>query len=562
MKRFTLAAALVATVAMVGAAHATTVTWVGGNGTWYVGTGVWATTGGNVGDGSATGEFGRDSGWRSTEGTSSAEAVIDGAGSVVYYNGDTAGDLRWRANSNAEGAGITVSGGATFNMDTTVYEDGAWMQFDSSHFTVSGAGSLFNRYNTPNLSTGAALNGGAMIFGSWKGYSDPAGQDIDVNIADGGEIRNKGQTWFGAYGDEDLLNASLNISGASKFSNDGALENGVSNDDSAGVGNEGEFNFVYSPANLTDSHQHDYSWDFSGHGGNVTLGEEGVRAQVNQGGWTSGQVTYQELWDGINGNATLAGLATPLTNDDILHSGGLNKADNGTTNGTDAFGDYFAVAGSSGSAGYKLTSITGAVAGGSNPGDINGDLATDAADFGTLAGAFGGVGGTVADGDINVGGGGDGFVDAADIGIMFGGWTGDHPPAGPNSATGHYDPATGEIEVDVNGVVNWYVENVGSASMTGDAPAGLPQAPGLVTDNDTRVGESAFAPFAYSQNLGNIAAAGLPDAGTLTIFWNASLGGALQSAPLNYIAIPEPTSLALAGLALCGVMATRRRRLA
>ena len=552
MKRFSMAVALVAAVAMAGAAHATTVTWVGGNGTWYVGTGVWSTTGG--GTGSASSEFGRDSGWRSTEGTSSAAAVIDGAGSTVYYNGDVVGDFRWRANSNAEGGSVTVSGGATFNMETDVFTDGAWMQFDSERFTVTGAGSLFNRFNTATLSTSEGLNGGAFIFGSWKGYADPSGQNIDVEALDGGEIRNKGQTWFGAYGDEDLLNATLTIGSNAKFSNDGALENGVSNDDSAGAGNEGEFNFIYTAPDTAGPHAHNYKWNFTGDGGVIDLGVEGIRVQVQDGtgAWTSTAVTYEDLWDGV---------ATGLTSDDaILHHDGNNS-----NNSSAVFDDYFVVSGGS-LGGSQLESIAGALSGGAAQGDINNDGGTDAADFGILAGNFGTAGPhSTQDGDINwtaaSGSGGDELVDAADAGVMFGGWTGDAPPAGAGEATATYNPYTGQIEVSVNGVVNWYVENVGSSIMTGAAPSGLPGGGGLVTDNDTRIGETAFAPFAYDVDLGNVAATGYGGAvDTLKIFWNASLGGALQSAAV--VIVPEPTSLALAGLAVCGVLATRRRRLA
>jgi hypothetical protein len=96
--------------------------------------------------------------------------------------------------------------------------------------------------------------------------------------------------------------------------------------------------------------------------------------------------------------------------------------------------------------------------------------------------------------------------------------------------------------------------------MTGDAPVGLPGAAGLVTDNDTRIGESNFAQFSYDADLGPVAASGLSDIGTLNIFWNATLGGALQSAGRS--CIPEPSTMILAGMGICGLLAGRRRRVA
>lgn len=109
------------------------------------------------------------------------------------------------------------------------------------------------------------------------------------------------------------------------------------------------------------------------------------------------------------------------------------------------------------------------------------------------------------------------------------------------------------------GVNNWFIEHLGHASMTGDPPLGLPlMIPGLATDNDTRIGESGFAvASATDHNLGSVAALDIPNDGTFLIFWNAGLGAALQSAAVVFV--PEPTTLALAALGLCGVLATRRR---
>lgn len=102
--------------------------------------------------------------------------------------------------------------------------------------------------------------------------------------------------------------------------------------------------------------------------------------------------------------------------------------------------------------------------------------------------------------------------------------------------TASYVTGTGEISVDVDNVVNWYVEQVGGTAMTGPAAGTdtLPLAAGLVTDNDTRIGESAFAPFSYITSLGAVAATGLPDDGTLRVFWNDFLGAPLADAAISF----------------------------
>ena len=55
------------------------------------------------------------------------------------------------------------------------------------------------------------------------------------------------------------------------------------------------------------------------------------------------------------------------------------------------------------------------------------------------------------------------------------------------------EAGTSTLDRDIvihGGVNNWYVEQLGDSVMTGDAPLGLPSAGGLVTDNDTRIGET------------------------------------------------------------------------
>ena len=102
---------------------------------------------------------------------------------------------------------------------------------------------------------------------------------------------------------------------------------------------------------------------------------------------------------------------------------------------------------------------------------------------------------------------------------------------------------------------------LGGDGMTGpdDVAAVLPNNGGLVTNSATRVGEAGLGNFSFQDlDLGNVAATGLPDDGSLRIFWSSGLGVPAQDIAVTFI--PEPTTLALAALGLCGIVATRRRR--
>jgi len=571
MKHFIMAATCVALLSMVGTAQAATVDWVGGVGSWYLGTGDTVWDSGSGGD-DAIAAFGDDDGW--TSGAVIDPNIVISAGDDVFYEAGGGSDWRMDQNAVVNGGTLTISAGGKLTINASGDADGEWTQFDAESVLVTGAGSVLAKtLNSPDPRGNpapTAVSGGAFILGSFRGFD---GQVMTIDIADGGRLENDGQLHLGWWDrDEGDLDVTITVDGASEIDLTGGDNFDILGGAAGGLG-QTDLLFHYSWDDAGDVPQGEsYVVNFTDHAGTLTVDRSGILVPI-QTGATGGEfdfstlmdsITYEDLWYGKDRGA--AGASIEDVPAGILQGTGLSGATG------DFFGDHFVVSGTTGSSGgappysaaddnYKLTSIQGAYLGGSLPGDINGDLAVDAADFGTLAGNFG-TGTLASEGDINsaVGGQGDDFVDAADIGIMFGGWTGDSPSAGAGTAAAHYDAATGEIEVDVNGVVNWYVEQVGSQSMTGDAPAGLPLAPGLVTDNDTRIGESAFAPFSYSQNLGNVAATGILDDGSLQIFWNESLGGALQSALVHIHPVPEPTTLALAGLALCGVMASRRRR--
>ncbi len=186
-----------------------------------------------------------------------------------------------------------------------------------------------------------------------------------------------------------------------------------------------------------------------------------------------------------------------------------------------------------------------------NLADINGDLSIDQTDADLMNGNWAQSG----TGDLNL----DFVVDAADAGEQFEDWT-DNPVVGTGVASAVYDPATGEITVTADDIVNWYIEGPLSGTPLSLAELG----DGEKTDNPFRVGETSFdgTPLNYVADLGAIAELGLSQ-GDLTISWNAALGSPLQSAAVNVLGsqvIPEPATLTLLSLGLFGCLAAGRRK--
>ncbi|MCA9230505.1 MAG: PQQ-dependent sugar dehydrogenase [Planctomycetales bacterium] len=486
--------------------------------------------------------FGSTTGWDSNDNIARANIVIDGSAGAtnVLFDSDAnpVADFSMNANGEKEGS-LTISGGATFEIRSTTTPDARWSQHDAALLRVTGAGSQLLRTHTdPNK------NGGAFIFGSWR--SQP-GQVIRLEVLDQGSLDNEGQMWFGAYDSSEIdLDVTWEVGAGASINTHDALGGGISLDNTAGA--EGEINFIWnydSAAGAPDDST--YTIDLSGHGGSVTVDEEGIRYQVEiaPGVWTTTLKTYQQLW--ADGRLT-ASTATP---------GG-------------AFGDYFAVIGGSGFPVYRVTNIQGAPLGdasaasalaanyaGGLTADINGDLVVDETDLAILLNNFG-TGTTVSQGDINLAAPGDNLVDAADAGVMLASLAAPSAPEIPGTATAEYNPATGEIIVTVDSVSNWYIES-GSSSLTAKGLTALLTPGSLATDNDTRIGETALERFSFSNHsLGIIAEAGLP-LGDLTLVWNAGWGQPLQRSPLQYLgaveslAVPEPTTVCLLaiGLAIC-----------
>jgi len=121
------------------------------------------------------------------------------------------------------------------------------------------------------------------------------------------------------------------------------------------------------------------------------------------------------------------------------------------------------------------------------------------------------------------------------------------PPAPSITSFAQYDIATGEITVSVDGVNNWYLASA-SSGLSGDAPSSLLGSNGLVSDNDSIIGETSLDIFSVADlNLGNVAQPGLA-LGDLSLFWNEGLGSPLQMRPVDYFGdlpfatVEEPTS--------------------
>jgi len=148
--------------------------------------------------------------------------------------------------------------------------------------------------------------------------------------------------------------------------------------------------------------------------------------------------------------------------------------------------------------------------------DLNNDFSVDGLDFGILAGNWASTSATPEEGNIN----GDGFVDGADIGIMFENWTADTGP-------------------DFEALTVFY-----DADLNGDSDVDI---------DDYNILEGHWAETTATAGEGNINEDGHVDAADIGIMFEQWNGGDPSAA------VPEPTSLALAALAMCGLMASRSR---
>jgi hypothetical protein len=308
--------------------------WDGGNGAWEAAK--W--NGGQT----ATATMGND------RGGDGGHAITIGNGAQVTYDAATLRDFNPQISNGPnsltikQGAKMTIK---SFNTD----EDGVWTQFDSDLTLDNGT---FKRTWTAGGSTTA---GGILMFGSWRSKE---GQQIDVNIINGGRLENDGQVWFGAD-EEHALNLAVHWTinnGTVDLTGGTYPEQNDSNIVTADLAfffgtdiGDGDGN-----ANTGLPKNEDYTINFTGPG-SITVDHSGIKVyrEDSIGLWTLTPSTYQDLW-----------------NAGILQANGQS----GLTGAT--FNNFFSVTGSSGADNYTLTSLLGGLAG-----DFNGDHKVDGADF-------------------------------------------------------------------------------------------------------------------------------------------------------------------------------------
>lgn len=322
-----------------------TVTWSGGDGNWD--DAEWDTTGGASNQISQT-AFGRTNG---SEG--GHNIVISGAGVDVTYNRDS--DFRLQNNNGF--SSMTVKSGASLTLDTLLAEDGTWTRWVED-LTVDGG--TFRR-----TKTGAGVgNGGAFILG---GFAAEPGQEINVNVVNGGKLENDGQLWVGsAGGDDDYLventitinNGTMDLTGGDSGNIDlleGALGEGIEPDMLFWYGRDGE------GTALGEKHVINFTGS-----GSITVDHSGIWIGTMEADFTISAVhaSYEELWTrGILQANGMSGL-TGATFGDFFTTSGVFDADG-------------AGPGTLGGENYKLTSLLGS----NQAGDFDGDGDVDGADF-------------------------------------------------------------------------------------------------------------------------------------------------------------------------------------
>lgn len=327
----------------------TVVTWDGGTGEWNDDA-KW-----NTGQ-TAAAVMGANQAGTMNRGSDGGHAVvIDGSkpgGADVSFDpnpGTGAGtDFRMRVDNGV--SSLTIKNGGKFRIHSASDVDGKWTRQGSS-LTIEGAGSLYSRTKDGVNSQ----SGGVLLFGA---FNQQQGQEIDVNIRDGGRLENDGQVWFGTDNSSNGLTVNMTIDGGSVDLTGG--QNYPLDLSVLGIDPDLAFFYAYrnsgggagpiGPANEK------YSINFTGPG-TFTVDHSGIYVvkETAPDVFEASAKTYEQLWA-----------------DGILQANGLS----GKTGAT--FSNFFSVTGTHLMDNYTLTSLIGAT---TLAGDYNSDGAVNAADY-------------------------------------------------------------------------------------------------------------------------------------------------------------------------------------
>jgi hypothetical protein len=328
----------------------TLVTWDGGAGDWT------ADAKWNTGQTAAT-VLGTGNG------TNGGEAIVlDGSkpgGAAVVYDPNANGDFRVLVGEGV--SSLTIKNGASLTMNTASDIDGKWTRYGSD-LTLDGG--TFSRTKDGVNS----LNGGLMMLG---GFAQRWGQEIDINILNGGRLENDGQLWFGspspAGNATDLaVTMTINNGTVDLTGGDSNVAMGAAPETLMSVLFDKHPDLVFTYLFRTDDNtegpagaaNEKHAINFTGPG-SLTVDHSGIYVAIENddsgANFTADDKTYQELWD----------LG-------ILQANGQSGLDGAT------FGDFFTVTGALGVDNYTLTSK---LTGGGTPGDFNNDGVVDGSDF-------------------------------------------------------------------------------------------------------------------------------------------------------------------------------------
>jgi hypothetical protein len=293
--------------------------------------------------------------------------VIDGSatgGANVSYDGNAGSGTNsdFRLEPNAGISSLTIKNGGMLTLNSADDIDGVWTRMGGD-LTIDGAGSKFVRSKSD-----PSVSGGALLLGA---FSQKFGQEIDVNITNGGLLDNEGELYWGGDGGENSAGLSVTVTidgGTMNLHGGDAGESGNGANDLEdafaffGFNVEPTMLFTRTPRAFADEDgpggdaNEQYVINFTG-GGSITVDSGGIyEAEIDEATQMVNSVTpktYQALWA-----------------DGILQANG----ESGLTGAN--FNDFFSVTGTHLSDGYMLTSLLGAL-----DGDYNGDGKVDAADY-------------------------------------------------------------------------------------------------------------------------------------------------------------------------------------